>query len=775
MLVLLASVFTGRAAPGDEHWDDRFTNAVLRAGVVSKLVWENGQLYVIGSFHKAGAVWATNIAKWNGTNWSAFGAGLSGEVIDLVAKGSNVYASGFGILPELGSSFGLARWNGETWEALETSLNSISAMLALEQGLVVAGRGTNANRISGAAIERIVENTTERIGSGHEGNFRSLALYKGRIYVAGAFTSIDGVSVTNVAAWNGSSWASVGRGIGRAGETPNLMLAADDRWLYVAGEFKNVGQRAITNIARWDGTNWHEMPGLEFDRTSRISSLSVRKGTVYVAGHFGPNQPKPGYNFARWRTNEGWTIIPAGPHIVHIRPMLAATERGVFAGSDFSRLLNTRVDGVGFWNGRNWRSVGGGVAKKGYVTALAARDGSIIVGGNFNSIGGITAYNLARWDGTNWFPFGPGTDGPVNALASAKNVFYVAGDFRRIGNLPTPGVVRFKGTNWTSLGTTLNVLPSELGVYGTNLFVGGVTKPDSGYSDFGIYRWDGIRWRLIASGENNWEVDRVSAFFEMGFGFYAAGRFRDNRSGGGWTYPSTHTYFLRLAGAPWPPNLYASGMIEGVTVNNGVLYAAAAFVAGIRNNLIIWYGSNAAHTIAFEFSPHFGIAGPIASIRDNIFVANQAGDGLLKWDGVDWHTLGSGVRGGVSALLAVGTNLVVGGRIDRAGGKPSYGIAIWHDPPTADKLRIKRDTPEPLVYRPLPITNAHTLVYWPSRMTNYVLETTSDLNSRSWEAVQQRPSLFGSHYVVTNTAGLFGPSQPGSSPTRQFFRLRLRP
>src|SRR5712664_2144514 len=54
-----------------------------------------GNLYVGGGFSYAGGLPATNIAKWDGTNWSAIGSGLNGSVTAVAVDGSgNLYAGG---------------------------------------------------------------------------------------------------------------------------------------------------------------------------------------------------------------------------------------------------------------------------------------------------------------------------------------------------------------------------------------------------------------------------------------------------------------------------------------------------------------------------------------------------------------------------------------------------------------------------------------------------------------------------------------------------------
>src|SRR2546427_1398107 len=46
--------------------------------LVNVLLWRNGQLYAGGAFTNAGAVAANNLARWDGSAWSAFGEGVAG-------------------------------------------------------------------------------------------------------------------------------------------------------------------------------------------------------------------------------------------------------------------------------------------------------------------------------------------------------------------------------------------------------------------------------------------------------------------------------------------------------------------------------------------------------------------------------------------------------------------------------------------------------------------------------------------------------------------------
>ena len=58
-------------------------------------------------------------------------------------------------------------------------------------------------------------------------------------------------------------------------------------------------------------------------------------------------------------------------------------------------------------------------------------------------------------------------------------------------------------------------------------------------------------------------------------------------------------------------------------------------------------------------------------------VGEAAANGLAKWDGTRWSTLGSGVNGYVSALVVVGNDVYAAGAFTTAGGLPATNIAKW--------------------------------------------------------------------------------------------------
>src|SRR5207237_6507680 len=83
---------------------------------VSAIESDGTNLYVGGLFTSAGGVNATNIARWNGSAWSALGTGLNGPVRALLYKTNTLYVGGSftNVLGGINLT-NLAAWDGGAW------------------------------------------------------------------------------------------------------------------------------------------------------------------------------------------------------------------------------------------------------------------------------------------------------------------------------------------------------------------------------------------------------------------------------------------------------------------------------------------------------------------------------------------------------------------------------------------------------------------------------------------------------------------------------------
>ncbi len=106
----------------------------------------NGDLIVGGRFVTAGGVSANSIARWDGSTWSPFGAGLGLAILPGRVRGLAVMPDGdllaCGDFATTGSSTlaNLARWNGSTWSTLGAGQDKpASSMVVGPRGDVLLG------------------------------------------------------------------------------------------------------------------------------------------------------------------------------------------------------------------------------------------------------------------------------------------------------------------------------------------------------------------------------------------------------------------------------------------------------------------------------------------------------------------------------------------------------------------------------------------------------------------------------------------------------------
>src|SRR5262249_23542673 len=85
---------------------------------VNALAVSGSNLYAGGAFTNAGGTAANYIAKWDGSNWSPLGSGVSGEVWALAVSGTDIYAGGYFTDAGGAAANYIAKWNGSTWTTL---------------------------------------------------------------------------------------------------------------------------------------------------------------------------------------------------------------------------------------------------------------------------------------------------------------------------------------------------------------------------------------------------------------------------------------------------------------------------------------------------------------------------------------------------------------------------------------------------------------------------------------------------------------------------------
>src|SRR5208337_2099218 len=310
-------------------------------GEVSATVVDgSGNLYIGGGFTVVGDTNANNVAKWNGSRWSALGSGMTGPVLALAVSGANVYAGGSFTNAGGSAANYVARWNGSSWSALGLGVSSSVYALAVSGSTVYAGGlFTNAGGNAANYVARWNGSSWSALSSGMNNYLYALAVSGSTVYAGGLFTNAGGIPASYIAKWDGSSWSALGSGMG--GDYPYpygygyvYSLAVSGSDLYAGGAFTTAGGRAARSIAKWDGSNWSALgSGLN----DSVVALAVSDTNLYAGSY---------NSVARWDASS-WSALGSGtggdyPWV----NALAVSGTNVYVGGAFSTAGGSAASGV---------------------------------------------------------------------------------------------------------------------------------------------------------------------------------------------------------------------------------------------------------------------------------------------------------------------------------------------------------------------------------------------------------------------------------------------
>lgn len=283
-------------------------------GVGAMTVFNDGTgeaLFAAGSFTTAGGVTANNIAKWDGTSWTALGGGLVGAAFPLHphvstlsvfndGTGAALYAGGFFTTAGGVAASHIAKWDGMTWTSMGGGTDwFVRALTVFDDGggeaLYVGGSFTTAGGLPANNIAKWDGSNWTAIGSGMNDTVYALAVHDDgsgqQLFAGGWFTFAGGVPVNFIAKWDGLSWEALGSGVG-GGSHPSLPVAFslttfDDgsgAALYAGGTFTTAGGVAAGNIAKWDGSDWTSLGSGTNGHISVLAAFDDGGGEALYAG-----------------------------------------------------------------------------------------------------------------------------------------------------------------------------------------------------------------------------------------------------------------------------------------------------------------------------------------------------------------------------------------------------------------------------------------------------------------------------------------------------------
>lgn len=582
--------------------------------------------------------------------------GVTNTMQGIATHNGQIAVGGFGTSV---TNTSLMFWDGYQWYGIGlfnygTSQAFIYSVAYVGNTLYAAGIFTNINGVPISGLARWDGTSWSSVG--FAGNAYALAVSGTDLYVGGQFTNLDASSVmmTNVGRWDGSAWHAIGSGLGTPPGGSVRCLTFNGSTLYAGGGFTNAGSQVASNLAVWNGTTWSGVGG---GANSTVLSLAANGGIVYAGGFFTQVGATPASEVAQWN-GSSWSALGTG--VGGNVNAIGFLGGQVCVAGGFNSAGGLPATNFAIWNGSTWSAAGSNATGNGLTASgygIISNGTNVYVAGAFGIAGGEFANGVASWDGTNWSGFGPpgrmnGLGSPSTTFASDGSNLYAGGQFTYAGQTNCRYVGKFDGTNWNSLGGFIGPLGGTTTVRAmayasNNLYVGGTFSTVGGAYALNFAVWDGTNWSTLGSGPGG----AVASITVRPDGIYVAGA---PQSGANFSGP----YFVRWTGSAWQSVLnYNSDdtFIQFLLSDSNIGMDAVAFLG-----TDIYVGG------------HFNITWHDPSLTVFTNCPN-----IMRFDGTYARVVGTGLNSNVIAMAVLSTNLYVAGLFTNAGGITASHIAMW--------------------------------------------------------------------------------------------------
>lgn len=363
----------GIASWNTDQWDSLglgidYDSVSSQPQMTRGFLWDNGYLYTVGSFRRAGTINSNCIARWNGTIWDSVpGCKIAAyqSINDIVKYNGEIYICGsfdsIGSLP----AHGLAKWDGNAWHTVANNYDfatqGVLGRIRFYHGrLYVSGmfRDPNGNTCRLARWDGLNWYFMTTEVQGGLADIWDMEVYEDKLYVAGLFFQSAGNAANCLQSWNDTTWCAVGGSIQILSNPYPVIrdLCVYNNKLYCAGNFEMIGGVPANSIALWDGTDWCSL-GSTFDNGG-ITQMAFYQDTLYVVGGFQNVDTVPATYVAKWiggnyidacghlttnvagtNLNAGATVFPNPAHNQFTLQFSSSAQRTVVLCDPFGREL----------------------------------------------------------------------------------------------------------------------------------------------------------------------------------------------------------------------------------------------------------------------------------------------------------------------------------------------------------------------------------------------------------------------------------------------------
>ena len=252
--------------------------------------------YIAGYFSGVGGVpYTTGIAKWNGSQWTALGTGIEGDgsYISALAIDStgNLYAGGyFSSAGGVPNTKNLAKWDGSQWTALSTGIEGdesyISALAMDSTGNLYAG-GVFDSAGGVANTKNLAKwggSQWTALGTGAVDLAEQVAIlaadFHGNLFAWGR-----GANGRESARWDGSQWTL-------PTETDYYLITRNNVHVDSQGNVY-IPRASDYGILKWDGSTWSDFASTPSFDPYYIAANPMGEIYVYLEPRYIGSGKKP--------------------------------------------------------------------------------------------------------------------------------------------------------------------------------------------------------------------------------------------------------------------------------------------------------------------------------------------------------------------------------------------------------------------------------------------------------------------------------------------------
>ncbi|MBN8696856.1 MAG: HYR domain-containing protein [Bacteroidetes bacterium] len=499
----------------------------------------------------------------------------------------------------------------------------------------------------------------------------------GGFYIAGAFTSVGGLTRNRLAHINSSgqvtSWDP------NADNSVNAITISGST-IYVGGSFTNVGGQARNYIAAIDATtglatSWDP------NGNNSINAIIVDGSSVFVGGTFTTIGGQTRNNIAALDITTG-SATAWNPNADFLVSALALNGSTLYAGGTFTNIggqARARIAALDVSTGlaTSWNP-----ASSAQVNCIAISGSTVYAGGAFTTIGGqarnrVAALDISTGTANSWNPNASATVRSI--VVNGTNVF-LGGDFLTVGGQTRNRIAEIDAAGLaTSWNPDANSTVFTLTKDGTDVYAGGAFAYIGGKARNRIAALDASTG--IATSWNPDINNSVYALALNGSTLYVGGLF--TTVGGATRNRIAAISTSTGVATSWDPN--ASASVNALAVSGSLVYAGGTFatIGGQARTRLA--ALDASTGLATTWNP--GAANTVKAIAisgNSVFIGGlfttaggQARNRLAEIDATTgtataWNPAPSAV---VNTLLVDAGTVYVGGAFNTIGGQARPRLA----------------------------------------------------------------------------------------------------